>query len=192
MVNSTTRFELSRESRVLVDLRATGLLRSAGHDPTLSARVDGSGNHLAIDPGDGSAIDVVVAVSFAAADIEPPPGMPPADRDKMRENMLGPEVLAASRFPRIEFGGRYAGSLRAGTLSGDLRVRGALHRISMEVRGSQDSRDGKRLEVRGAWDGRLTSLGIRPYRALLGALRLDDWIRIRLEASFDLVRLMGS
>ena len=37
--------------------------------------------------------------------------------------------------------------------------------------------------ARGAWEGRLTDLGIKPFKALLGALKLEDWIRLRLEAS---------
>jgi hypothetical protein len=36
----------------------------------------------------------------------------------------------------------------------------------------------------GAWEGRLTDLGIRPFKALLGAIKLEDWIAVRLDARF--------
>jgi YceI-like domain len=186
----TMRLELSSPSRVLVDLRATGLLRGVGHAPTLSVRLDRAGTPLAIDAGDGVAMDTPIVVRVAAADIEPPADVPAADRDKMRENMLGPEVLDVARFPNIDFRGRSVGSLEGATLSGDLEIRGSARPISMRLRGARDpghpsgSSGAAKLAVHGAWEGRLTDLGIKPYRALLGALRLDDWIRIRLEALF--------
>ena len=34
------RLELSADSRVLIELRATGLLRAVGHDPILVARAE--------------------------------------------------------------------------------------------------------------------------------------------------------
>jgi hypothetical protein len=40
------------------------------------------------------------------------------------------------------------------------------------------------LLATGAWEGRLTDLGVPPFKALLGAIRLEDWIRLRLEARF--------
>jgi len=42
--------------------------------------------------------------------------------------------------------------------------------------------EGRAFLVTGAWEGRLTDLGVKPFRALLGALRLEDWIRLRVEA----------
>jgi hypothetical protein len=43
-------------------------------------------------------------------------------------------------------------------------------------------RAGSDLVARGTWEGRLTDLGIKPFRALMGALKLEDWVRLRLEA----------
>jgi hypothetical protein len=34
----------------------------------------------------------------------------------------------------------------------------------------------------GAFESPLTALGIRPFRALLGAIKLSDWVRLRVRA----------
>ena len=99
----------------------------------------------------------------------------------MGDNLRGREVLDAARFPTIDFRGRYAGSLDAGTLSGELRVRSVARPVSMSIRVAQSAGV---LVATGAWEGRLTELGIRPFKALLGAIKLEDWIALRLEARF--------
>jgi YceI-like protein len=174
------RLELSPESRVLIDLRTTGFLRKVGHDPTLSAFPE----RCSIELGHAAAIDAAIDCRFAAVAIEPPANIPALDRDRMRENLRSREVLDVARFPTVDLDGRYVGTLDGGRLSGHLHVRGVARPIGMEVRVSVDP---PRLGARGAWEGRLTGLGIKPFKALLGALRLDDWIRLRLEASFLVV-----
>jgi hypothetical protein len=170
--------ELSPESRVLVDLRTAGFLRAVGHSPTLTAHTD----PVTIDTGEGVAIDAVIDVRFAANAIEPPDDIEVSDRERMRQNMRGRDVLDVARFPTIDLHGRCVGTLDGATLSGDLYVRGAPRRISMDIR---LSRTEKVIVARGAWEGRLTDLGLKPFKALLGALRLEDWIRLRLEASLS-------
>jgi hypothetical protein len=173
-------------SRVLIDLRATGPLAVLGHDPTLTARPAA----LSLEVGDGatgdvSSIDAAIELTFPVTSIEPPQGISASDREKMRENLLSREVLDAGRYATITLRGRYAGNLEAGTLSGELVVRAAPHRISMSVR---VARDGARFTASGRWEGRLTDLGIKPFKALLGALRLEDWVALRLEARFSPAR----
>jgi hypothetical protein len=36
--------------------------------------------------------------------------------------------------------------------------------------------------VTGTWESTLNALGIKPFKALLGALKLEDWVRLRVEA----------
>jgi hypothetical protein len=166
------RLELLPDTRVLVDLRASGLLRAVGHDPTLVARPEPATITL-----DGGAASVVLR--FPARDIEPPADISASDRDKMRDNMLGQEVLDASRFPAIEVRGRYVGTPGGGTLEGDLVVRDQPHPFTMPIR---VAKEGDLLVATGTWEGTLKGLGIKPFKALLGALKLEDWIRVRLEA----------
>jgi polyisoprenoid-binding protein YceI len=170
------RVAVSPESRVLLDLQATGLLRAIGHSPTLSCPVEPLA--WTVDE-EADAFEVAVQSRFRADAIQPPSDIPAADRDAMRANLLGAEVLDAGRFPVVEFRGCYAGTLGAGVLSGDLVVRGAPRPIAIDVR---IARDTGTFVATGQWEGRLTDLGIKPFRALLGALKLKDWIRIRLDA----------
>jgi YceI-like domain len=162
--------ELSPDSRVLVDLQATGLLRAVGHDPTLTARPQ----RATLDTDAGN-----VSIVFQVRDVDPPADLSASDRDKMIENLRSPDVLDAARFPTVEVRGRYDGTREAGTLAGDVVVRGAAHRLRMELRAAKR---GEEYLVTGTWEGKLTDLGIKPFHALLGALKLKDWIRLRVEA----------
>jgi hypothetical protein len=164
-------------SRLFIDLRATGLLRAIAHSPTLTARPERVAVDLADAPGEAA-----VEATFRADAIEVPPDISASDRGKMLENLRSAEVLDARRSPTIYFRGRYQGTLEAGTLSGDLQVRGAARRISMTIR---VSRQGGSLVAAGAWEGRLTDLGIRPFKALLGAIKLEDRVTLRLDMRFD-------
>jgi hypothetical protein len=166
------RFELSRDSRVFVDLRAAGLLKAIGHDVTLSARADAAW----IDLDDG-----LVVVKFPVRAIEPPRDMPEPDQHKMMNNLRGADVLDADRFPVVELRARYEGTIEGGRLWGKLLVRGQPHLIAMTM---STTRQWGVLVATGVWKGTLGELGIKPFKALWGALRLDDWIRLRLEARF--------
>ena len=170
------RFCCTPDSRVFVDLRATGVLKALAHSPTLVAKPE---PFEVVADGDRfeSSIEVIVHASA----IEPPADLSSRDRDKLRENLLGPQVLDAQRFPVLVFHGIFAGSVAGGTLGGTLEVRGEARSVSIAVRVAR--RDDV-VTATGAWEGRLTELGVTPFKALLGAIRLEDWIRIRLDARF--------
>jgi hypothetical protein len=164
------RFELSPDSRVYIDLRATGLLRAVGHDPTLSARPEAA----IIDLADGQ-----VLLRFAVAGIEPLGDLGEPDRRKLLSNLRGADVLYASRFPTLELRARYEGTVDGGELRGHLVVRGQPRSVSMSLR---ISRQWDVLVAAGAWEGTLSELGVKPFKALFGALQLKDWLRLRVEA----------
>ena len=168
--------DLLDDTRVFIDLRAIGLLAVAGHDPTLVAVPDAARIDVDVAHGD---VDAPLVVRFAAANIEPPLDLRAVDRDKLRAHLLGPDVLDAARCGGVELRGRYAGTLAQGTLSGDLVIRGAARAIAFSV---DVEREADRMVATGAWEGRLSALGVKPFRALLGTLRLDDWVRLRLDA----------
>jgi polyisoprenoid-binding protein YceI len=167
-------------SRVCVDLRASGPLAVLGHDPTLSARPDPFTIEVSETRGAGGAIDAAVEARFPVDAIEPPAGMSASDRARMRENIASRDVLDASRHPHIVMRGRYAGTLEEGTLSGDLFVRGSPRPFSLRVRVTGGGGEGA-FALSGRWEGRLTDLGVKPFKALLGALKLEDWIALRLD-----------
>jgi hypothetical protein len=168
-------------SRVFIDLRATGPLAVLGHDPTLVARPEPFSIEVADPTGApaGGPVEATIEARFAVESIEPPAGISASDRARMRENLLSRDVLDASRHPAITLRARYTGTIEAGTLTGDLTVRGAPRPLSMPVRVTLD---GAAWTLTGRWEGRLTALGVKPFKALLGALKLEDWIVLRLEA----------
>jgi polyisoprenoid-binding protein YceI len=161
---------------MFIDLRATGLLRAVAHSPTLTARPARVTVDLADPPGSS-----VVDATFRADGIQAPADISASDREKMVENLRGREVLDAARFPSIDFRGRYEGTLEGGTLSGELQVRTVVRAISMSIR---VKREGDILAATGQWEGRLTDLGVKPFKALLGAIKLEDWIALRLDVRF--------
>jgi hypothetical protein len=172
-----TRYALSPESRVLVDLRATGLLRALGHNPTLVAHPEPT--TLEAAEGDSGTTTATIALRFPVSRIDPPEDISRDDRDKMRANMEAAEVLDAARFPAVEVTARWRGTTESGRLDVEATIRGRTHALTMEV---VLQRAGDDLVARGRWEGRLTDLGIKPFRALMGALKLEDWVRLRLEA----------
>jgi hypothetical protein len=164
------RLELLRDSRVYVDLQATGLLRAVGHDPTLTAVPEPT----TLDLGGE------VSIAFPVRDIAAPGDMSASDQDKMLEHLRGPEVLDAARFPVVTLKARFDGSVAdGGSLQGTLGVRGSPRPLRLRLSATR----GDDLLVAGAtWQGTLTDLGIKPFKALLGALKLKDWVRIRVDA----------
>jgi polyisoprenoid-binding protein YceI len=185
MLPTNMRLTLIDGARVLIDLRASGVLRALAHSPTLTARPERVLVEVDADLHGGGAAasaDATIEAAFRADRIEAPDDISASDREKMVENVRGREVLDAARFPTVDFTGRYTGTLDAGALAGELRVRGASHRVSVPTR---TVRGGGQLAVSGAWEGRLTDLGLKPFKALLGAIKLEDWIRLRIEVRFE-------
>jgi hypothetical protein len=172
-----TRYALSPDSRVLVDLRATGLLRALGHNPTLVAQPEPT--TLEVTEGDARTTTATIALRFPVSRIDPPQDISRDDRDKMRANMEAEEVLDAARFPAVEVTAQWRGTLESGRLDVEAILRGRAHGLSLDVSLQRADDD---LVARGTWEGRLTDLGIKPFRALMGALKLEDWVRLRLEA----------
>jgi len=169
------RFHVLDGSRVFIDLRAGGLLRAIAHSPTLRATPE----WFSLDLAGGEA---AVSAHFRADAIAVPEDMFGPDRDKMRDNLTSTDVLDARRHPTIEFRGRYAGTTAGGALGGELVIRGVATRLSMPVR---VARQWDALAAEASWEGTLTGLGVKPYKALLGAIKLEDWIRLRLEVRFQ-------
>lgn len=167
------RLGVSPTSRVYVELRATGLLKAVGHDPTLVARPEPG----TIEATEGT-LDLPVALTFPVDAFEMPLDVGPSDREKMRDNMRSREVLDADRHPRVEARGRYLGTLEGGRFEGELVVRGNARPLALDLR---VAREGSEYALSGTWEGRLNDLGVKPFKALLGALRLEDWVRLRCD-----------
>jgi hypothetical protein len=171
--------KVAPSSRAFVEVRSKGIMGALEHDVTFSAPV--APMTIAGVP-DGDSIDVPIEAAIDIAQISPPAHASRFDRDKMLHNLRGDETLDMKRWPAIDFRGRYTGTLERGSLAGDLVVRGTPRRVTFDVRVTK--RDGG-LRADASWEGTLTSLGIKPFKALFGALKLHDFCRIRLEADFS-------
>jgi hypothetical protein len=118
-----------------------------------------------------------------AAGAEFPPDIPPADKDGTRKNMLRTEVLDAQTYPQI--------TLRSASIAGVLPQIGVTTRITIK----DVSRDievptvvtisGTRLSATGEFDIRQTEFGIKPFSIGLGALEVQDRLRIKFTVVAD-------
>jgi hypothetical protein len=121
------------------------------------------GIHFTINTGDMRVLD---------------PGLKPGDRQQVQERMLGPEVLDAARFPKIEFTSsevRPAGS-DAWTVRGTLTLHGQSRTVAVNVR-RKDS------HYVGSVPLRQTDYGIAPISIVGGTVKVKDELRI----DFDIV-----
>jgi hypothetical protein len=151
-----------------VDVRSKGLVAALDHAVTFSGEVES----IVLEVEDG--IDVEIATTLAVSKLEPPKSASRFDRSQMTEQLA--VALDAARCPELAFLGRYRGTRSSGRLEGELTILGQPRRIAFEVRG-----DGAR--VSGVWEGKLTDLGVKPPKLLLGAIKLADWAKLRLEVT---------
>ena len=160
-----------------------GVLSAAGHDlrlrastATLQVSPDTRSVELRIDVG---SIRVVCA---RAHEHDTPHALSESDRRKI-EAAMRDEVLHASKHREVVFTGTFAPSGEGVALTGNLVIAGASQPITATAR-----RDGDRWRVTHSIDQ--PAWGIRPYTALLGALRVRRDVRV--EVSVAAARLDGS
>lgn len=150
-----------------------GVLAAAAHDLLLRA----SEFEIAVDPAGPSVEARVVAASLrvvgALRDGRALPGaLSPADVRDI-ERTIASTVLGASRFPEIRFVSAAVSPRADGfEVRGALSVAGATREIAVPVR-----RAGGLLLAEAALHQ--PDFGIRPYRAMLGALRVKPDVVVR-------------
>ena len=106
-----------------------------------------------------------------------------SDRDKIRDNLLG-GVLHAAEHPEVRFVGRTASREPPFTLMGELTLRGTSQpfRTVLTLEGSRLIADVEMVPSQ--W-------GIKPFRALGGTLRVQDRVRLRIDASAEFLQHAG-
>jgi hypothetical protein len=153
-----------------------GLLSKLAHDLRLSAmRFDVSvrGNQVQARVDLGSLrVDGVVR-SGRVEKAEPSPG----DRQKILENLAN-EVLRSREYPEARFVGQIKGIAAPFRLEGQLTLHGETHPFDMVLNVRERRLVGETDLVPSAWR-------IKPFRALGGALRVQDRVRIAIDASAD-------
>jgi polyisoprenoid-binding protein YceI len=151
-----------------------GVLSAVGHD----VQVGADRFHIDVDEEAGTVEAVIeadsVRVRGALRDGRVDTAvLSPADARKI-DDSLRDEVLEARRFPEI----RYVGRARAATaegreVEGTLQLHGVARPLTLRTRRSGDVEE---VEVRIAQP----DFGIRPFRAMLGALKIRPELVVRV------------
>ncbi len=147
-----------------------GLLSAAGHDVELLAKKVSLELELDTQRVRAEIWTGSLEVLHALQDGKPAPGaLSAADRLEIQRN-LARTVLEVDRFPSIYFEGRV---VEDDKLLGALRIHGVTHPLDVKVK-----RDGTQsAEVEARLDQR--RYGIKPFTALLGALKVKPEILVR-------------
>jgi YceI-like domain len=178
------------QSLLTVRVYRGGALASAGHNHVIASHTLAGTIYLADD-----VLKTSFEVRFAAAELsvdepqlraqEPgadfPPDVPQSARDGTRRNMLGPALLAADDYPELVLRAEHleaAASGAAGELVAQIeaQVRDQHRTIAVPVRYELA---GDTLTVTGETALRQSDLGLTPFTAFMGALAVQDEMRIR-------------
>jgi hypothetical protein len=101
------------------------------------------------------------------------------DHREIESNLQGKHVLDADRAPDVRFVGQ--GDLDARRVEGDLTLRGSTQRLSAPLTVREEP---GRLVVVGEVRFKQTAFGLKPYSAMLGALKVQDEVRVSWEVAY--------
>ncbi len=155
-------------NHVITDSVLRGALRPAvgGADATL---------RLELAPAD-FVIDAPDARAAAGAAFADP--VSAEARSGTRDHLFGPSQLDVAQYPLIVVDGSAAAS-QGGAATASLRVAVAGHESPLSVGFTWQAR-GSDIEIDADFPLSQASLGLTPYSVLMGALRVDDGLRVQL------------
>ncbi len=169
----------ARQSRFVVKVRATGLLGSLGHNPTIAIRrFSGWLNLDPVESASGSFQMIVAADSLEVMD-----DITKKDRQEI-ERQVQAEVLETRHFPEIRFESREISAEKEGDdlfqlqIAGDLSLHGVTRnkRIDTRLRVRADL-----VRVTGSFTLLQSDYKIKRVTALAGALTVKDELAFEFE-----------
>ena len=178
------------QSQLLILVYRGGALASAGHNHLIASHDLGGAIYVPAEPLQAS-FELTVPVTSLTVDEEPlraaehsadfPPGVPDSARTGTRQHMLGAEQLDAEHNPQIILrasGLEAARPPAAGMLLAHVlvSVRGGEHALQVPV---HYEHEGDTVVASGELPLRQSELGITPYSAMLGALQVQDEMRVK-------------
>lgn len=173
-------YQLGPQSgRLLIKTGRTGLGARAGHDLVIEAT---SWNcRVTVTPADPAQSSVTVQVDVDSFEVrEGTGGVKPltdSDRSEIKRN-IREKILHTSEHPTITFQSTsVSGSPEALTVDGDLTIMGVTRPATATAAVSDDG------DVRGSATVVQSDWGIKPYSALLGALKLADEVAIEVDGT---------
>jgi hypothetical protein len=176
-----------QESLLTILVYRGGTLASAGHNHVIASHDLAGTIYVPADPLKAS-FELKVPVATLTVDeaalraLQPsadfPPDVSEGARQGTRHNMLGPALLDAEHDPEIVL--RALGNEPTADAGGllarvECTVRGQARTLAIPVR--YQRRDGE-IVVAGELPLRQTDLGLTPFSALLGALQVQDEMRV--------------
>lgn len=106
-----------------------------------------------------------------------------SDRDGTRRNMLRAETLDAERYPEIRLVSvSVGGTMQQPQLVARITIKGRHHDVEVSPAVEIES---NRLKASGEFAIRQTDFGIKPFTAALGALEVQDELRVRFSVLAD-------
>jgi polyisoprenoid-binding protein YceI len=171
------------ESRLSVRLFRKGLFSGFGHEHVIVAR--GLAGRVVLDPQNARAAKAEVAVAVSVLEVDAPAERKRAglegeleedDRASVRKTMLGPDQLDVQRFPHIraETEG-VEGALPRLTLRTSIRIKGTQRTVQVPATVLVN---GETLTAEGEFELLQSAFGIEPFSVLLGAVAVEDRVRI--------------
>ncbi|HEV2377483.1 MAG TPA: YceI family protein [Streptosporangiaceae bacterium] len=162
--------------RLLVKTARTGLGAKVGHDLTIE--VTRWRAKVVVDAASPASSSVSIEADIDSFEVrEGTGGVKPltgADRADIKKT-LHTKILNADRHPTIVFTSKQvSGTQEAFHIDGDLSIAGVTQPITVEGRLDGDRAVGSATVVQTRW-------GIKPYSALMGALRLRDEVGVQFD-----------
>ena len=189
-----------QESLLLVRVYRGGTLASAGHNHVIASH-DLSGSVYLPDDVVRSSFEVHLPVSTltvdeaalraAEASADFPPEVSEGAKGGTRHNMLGAALLDADQYPEIVLEALDLTAADGGAVLARIlcTVRGGQHVISVPVR---YQRGAGTLTLSGETRLRQSDLGLTPFSAMLGALQVQDEMRISFRILARAARVGGA
>ncbi len=177
-------------SQLLILVYRAGALASAGHNHLIASHELAGTFYVPEDPLQAS-FEITVPVTSFTVDEESlraaehsadfPPGIPESARSGTRQHMLGADQLDAERAPQITLRAMKLEAARPAApgmvlAQVQVSVRGAEHLLQVPV---HYERQGDTVVASGELPLRQSELGITPYSAMLGALQVQDEMRVK-------------
>ncbi|MEW1842361.1 YceI family protein [Nonomuraea angiospora] len=164
--------------RLLIHTTRTGLGAKAGHDLTIEvtrwsgeATIDTAApanSSLTVEADAGS-----LAVRTGTGGVKP---LTDSDRADI-ERIIREKILHTDRYPAITFRStRVDGTAESFHIEGDLTIVGETRLVTVQGLFADERVRGSAAIVQSRW-------GIRPYSALLGALKLSDEVEVRFDVA---------
>ncbi|MDX3101553.1 YceI family protein [Nonomuraea angiospora] len=164
--------------RLLIQTTRTGLGAKAGHDLTIE--VTRWSGEATIDTAAPANSSLTVEVDAGSLAVRTGTGgvKPLTDSDRADiERIIREKILHTDRYPAITFRStRVDGTAESFHIEGDLTIVGETRLVTVQGLFADERVRGSAAIVQSRW-------GIRPYSALLGALKLSDEVEVRFDVA---------